>query len=337
MKVKLKKVIITIFIFIIIFSTVSITLLHFTHEQYFTRYDYKEKSAFFRYEDIKDKYSREIVSFYSGENKLVGYVYGNNNSKGLVVLSHGLEGGADDYLDLIMYFVDKDWRVFAFDNTGSYGSEGESVVSHVQSTLDLNNALTYIKSNDSYKDLPIMLIGHSWGGYAVGAVLNYDHDIKAVVSASGYDTPLQQMYYQMKLRVGSFAYVEYPYLWLYMHTRFGKLAELSAIEGINKSNANVLVLQGSNDPFYGNVSSIYANQYKITSTDCTLYLLDEEPNNGHRNYFYSKEAVDYQNELLSSIKDDNELYTIVDKYKWNKPNEDLLKLINNFFEKSLEK
>ena len=55
-----------------------------------------------------------------------------------------------------------------------------------QSAIDLDAALTYIESNDELNGLPVLLYGHSWGGYAAAAVLGSDHDIKASVSISGY-------------------------------------------------------------------------------------------------------------------------------------------------------
>lgn len=45
--------------------------------------------------------------------------------------------------------------------------------------------LLHVERSDDFNGLPIMPVGHSWGGYAVSAVLNYDHNINAVVSFSG--------------------------------------------------------------------------------------------------------------------------------------------------------
>ena len=47
------------------------------------------------------KYPREEVHFDSNGNTLQGFIYGMENNKGLVVISEGLGGTADDYLPLI--------------------------------------------------------------------------------------------------------------------------------------------------------------------------------------------------------------------------------------------
>jgi hypothetical protein len=71
-------------------------------------------SAYLRYEDVAERRPR-VVRFRSGKNPLTGYMFGEQNDKGLVVISHGLGFGAEDYLAEALYFVDKGWRVFAFD------------------------------------------------------------------------------------------------------------------------------------------------------------------------------------------------------------------------------
>ncbi len=47
--------------------------------------------------------------------------------------------------------------VFAYDNTGSGASTGDSCIGLVQSALDLDNALTYVEQNPVFDGLPICL------------------------------------------------------------------------------------------------------------------------------------------------------------------------------------
>lgn len=44
----------------------------------------------------------------SGENTLRGYIYGENNDKGLIVVSHGIGGGHEGYINEIVWFVRTD-------------------------------------------------------------------------------------------------------------------------------------------------------------------------------------------------------------------------------------
>jgi alpha-beta hydrolase superfamily lysophospholipase len=62
------------------------------------------------------------VLFKSGRNELSGWFYGedNDNAKGLIIISHAMGVTSEYYLPEIMYFADRGYKVFAFDNTG-YG------------------------------------------------------------------------------------------------------------------------------------------------------------------------------------------------------------------------
>jgi alpha-beta hydrolase superfamily lysophospholipase len=84
---------------------------------------------------------------FSGENRLQRFIYGNPNNNGLVVISHGLGTTADSYFPMIMFFVDNGWRVFIYNNTGTAGSEGENVHGLIQSIIDLDATLNYVKNS----------------------------------------------------------------------------------------------------------------------------------------------------------------------------------------------
>jgi alpha-beta hydrolase superfamily lysophospholipase len=103
-------------------------------------------------------------------------------------LAHGLGGGADDYLPQIMFFVNHGYKVLGYNCTGSYESEGKSTIGFSQAVLDLDAALNYVEQEDSLNGLDVLLFGHSWGGFAVTNILNYDHDITAVVSVAGVNS-----------------------------------------------------------------------------------------------------------------------------------------------------
>lgn len=40
------------------------------------------------------------------------------NQKGLIVISHGMGGGAEGYMAETLYFVNHGYQVFGYDNTG---------------------------------------------------------------------------------------------------------------------------------------------------------------------------------------------------------------------------
>ena len=180
-KRNVKKIVIwAIAVTLILFCVVSMIVVKLIFDDTFSRGEMSPYSTSLRYADVEDRYSRSPREFYSGENRLQAYVYGEENDKGLVVISHGMGGGHEGYMSDICWFVDHGWRVFGFDNTGSCESEGESIVGLVQSALDLDAALTFIEGDTELSELDVFLYGHSWGGYGVAAVLNFDHDVTVV-------------------------------------------------------------------------------------------------------------------------------------------------------------
>jgi uncharacterized protein len=84
-------------------------IVMFIYNGQFPRYDRHDTTVTvgLRYEDLEAQYPRSLVSFESGNNRLQGYVYGLNQEQGLVVVAHGIGGGADSYLPQITYFVDQ--------------------------------------------------------------------------------------------------------------------------------------------------------------------------------------------------------------------------------------
>lgn len=125
--------------FVLIFSILSMIVVSIIYNGQFPRYDRHDSTitAGLRYEDLETVYPRSLVSFKSGNNTLQGYIYGQNQNQGLVVVAHGLGGGADSYLSQITYFVDQGWQVFAYDATGSFDSEGKTTKGFPQALIDL--------------------------------------------------------------------------------------------------------------------------------------------------------------------------------------------------------
>lgn len=310
----------------------------------FGRGDYPDArlSLDYFYEHYSEQYPREEVRFMSGGNELHGFIYGAENDKALLVFAHGLGCGHEDYIKELLWFVDKGWRVFAYDATGSGYSEGEGTMGLPQSALDLDAALTFAENDSRLNSLPVFLMGHSWGGYAVTAVLNFDHKIAGVASVSGYAVPVEMIYEFSTDVVGSARPLIYPSIVLYNKLRFGEYAGLSAVDGINKTDTPVLILHGTNDSMIGySESSIISKRGEITNPNVQYLTLDGIT---HTGMFYTEEAREYKNEFSEEINKREEaiseeeligLYDSADRELVNQPNEELLTQIECFFETAI--
>ena len=338
---------------ILIFSIISMVVVMFIYNGQFPRYDRHDTTvtAGLRYEDLEVKYPRSLVSFKSGNNRLQGYVYGLDQEQGLVVVAHGIGGGADSYLPQITYFVDQGWRVFAYDATGSFDSEGKTTKGFPQALIDLDAALTYINTQEEFAGLQILLFGHSWGGYAVANILHYDYEIAGVATVSGANSPMEIIYEQGRSMMGGFINIEYPYLWLYQRILFGKTASLNAVDAINRADVPVLIIHGTEDELVSyEGSSIISNLNAITNPNIRTISLSEPGRNGHNNLFRSDASMDYIDKINIEYRElynryehnipyevKQGFYSKIDRALAQDINRDLMDEIQVFFLESIEK
>ena len=300
--------------------------------------------SFFTLEELERAgYQREEAGFYSGKNKLQGFIFGGANNRGLVIISHGLGSTAESYTSLIMHFVDKGWRVFAFNNTGVAGSEGKGTRGLYQSALDLEAALSYAENAEALKDLPVMLAGHSWGGFAVCAVLNYGHKVNAVVSFAGYNSGIEVLD-ELGLRsTGGIYHITAPQIRFLQKLLFGDAVKLTAIDGINKSNVPVMIVQCSDDDLIPAAStSIYAHREKITNPHVRIIFRDGENATGHEYVFGSVRQKEYRAQLDESWEKYRAEHKDASQFQWaeeinydkalaNELDPDLMEKIDAFF------
>lgn len=315
---------------IILVAYTEFVIIRKLYNKFFGRYDKPEFTRFITHKDING-YSYKTVHFRSDTALLTGYLYDVENSKGLIVIAHGLSGGAETYLSQIMYFVDKGWKVFSYDCTGSFNSEGINTVGLVQSVLDLKAALYFVHSSSELNSLPIMLYGHSWGGYAVTAILNQAQGIKACVSVSAYNSPnelLANIFMKLteKSWIRIFAYISKPFVYVYHKIIFRNNATITAIDGINKSNIACMIIHGKKDEIVDiGEASIIAKKQQIANKK-VLYEIRER---GHFDIFRTENASEYKRKLdleYKQLEDNNKnnipyqilvnYYSKIDRYKY---------------------
>ncbi len=322
-------------ILLIVLSIISILGIGIAHQAVFGRIDYDQYDSehYLLYSDIdEERYPRKTLQIQSGENVLTGYLYGENNSNGLIVISPGHGDPNDVKLYEITYFVDNDWKVLCYDYTGSFSSQGSSMMGYTQSVHDLDNVLKYIESNDDYQNIPIVLFGHSLGGYASAAVLQYGHAVDAAIIASGFDMPKEQWLYSIKRYTGVLHYVLEPFTRFFISLKYGKEQNLSAVDGINAVDIPVLVISGADDVFYGGDSPIYEKRNNITNPNCSFEYKTENNHNGHYDYFLSDEALQYQ------LFIENETFTgKIDKNLYAQHDISFMKHLNDFLLNAISK
>ncbi len=293
-KSTLKKVLITIIVAVLIVLIVSFTATKVIYDRVFTRYDCittEYPSA------LKDTVaSREKMTYPSGENSLSGYLYkstAQSSKDTLIVLAHGHNACADSYLWQIHELLAFGWSVFAFDATGNCTSQGESAIGFSQELFDLKSTLEYIENCDRFCYNNVALLGHSRGGYAACCSLAYDYDVSAVISVSGINSAMEGVIGTSTQYIGSLAYGNYGFLWLYQAMLFGaETVNLRADKVLSSSDVPVLLIHGEDDKQVPmDKYSIVSHKDEITGNHVE-YLFRSAPNNsGHTDLLFSADGT----------------------------------------------
>lgn len=221
---------------------------------------------------------------------LTGYKYYRNNieAKGLVVIAHGFGGGGHrSYMNIADYFASNGYVVFAYDATGNDESEGEAVGGLPQGIIDLDYALRFIKSSPEFAGLPIVLWGHSWGGYSVGSVMKLHPDVKAAVIVAGFNKSLDMLEIEGRNIAGDAIDFVLPYFEEYEKETFGEYASMSILESLVETEASVMIIHSADDDMIP-IEMSYDRYYeKYADNESFTFIRFED--RGH-NYVFCSEA-----------------------------------------------
>lgn len=202
------------------------------------------------YVDDFDGLQRTRYEFPSDQGQmLTGYLYASGaNQRGIVVMAHGFGGGGhNSYMDCANFFAQSGYYVFAYDATGNDESEGGEVGGLPQGVIDLEHAISFVEESGNFPELPIVLFGHSWGGYSVSSVLAYHPEVKAVIACSGFNSSSDMFEAEGKRQAGDGIYLMMPFVKLYERIKYGGYASCTAMDGFMKSGANVLIVHSADD------------------------------------------------------------------------------------------
>ena len=350
-KSKAKRVALVLAASLVGISVTTVVSAICIYDSFFERYerpDYDLYPGRYCYDRIRHELKREELKIKSGENMLEAYFYPAEDSRGLAVLAHGFHAGADDYLPLIKAIVDRGYSILTYDVTGVYSSEGKSVVGMCQSLKDLDNVLSFAKSDSRFSEMPKFVIGHSWGGYAASSVLAIHKDIKAAALLAPMNNGATVMLEKSEQYVGKIANTARPIFEIYQKFLFGDYVNYNGVIGVNSTTAPVLIAQGVDDTVITpKGQSITAHLREITNPNVTLYW-GEGSQGSHTGIWHSVESEEYQRVVNSRVKkmefdlgrgltdeENAEIYSSVDHKLYSDVNAELVDLIISTFDKGL--
>ena len=221
--------------------------VHMYNENFDKRFESYEPLAL-RVEDFEGL-RRMKYEFPSDKGQmLTGYMYSaGTGQRGILVMAHGLGAGHNSYMDCANFFAQNGYLVFAYDATGNDESEGKGVGGIPQGAIDLDRAISFVENSDNFPKLPVVLFGHSWGGYSACSVLTYHPEVRAVIECSGCNRSSDLFEAGGKEQAGDVIYAMMPFIKLHERIKFGKYASNTATDGFAASDAAIMVVHSEDD------------------------------------------------------------------------------------------
>jgi dipeptidyl aminopeptidase/acylaminoacyl peptidase len=344
---KFKKILLFILIFVVVTTLLSPIAGIIVYNSIFSRVErpnYDLTPGLVDFEEVKEKHniSRELFSIKSNKETLQGYYYTNDDPKGLIVMSHGLNDGADGLLAITLFFINNGYNVFSYDGTGCYSSSGNSCNGFSQSLIDLENVLYFLNEQPKFSSQKKLLFGYSWGGYASTSIFNLiDENIYGSVAVSAYYDAKNLIYNKGKEYVGFLATLGKPVLDMIIKNRFKEYVNYDSISGINKTSTPFYIIHGTKDSTISHDKyAIISQKDKITNPNVTYKSVNDKD---HVSILYSSNAIAYQKQVkenLDNIKKKNkeeikEYILTVDDELYSELDIDLFNSIISFYHSCL--
>ncbi len=198
--------------------------------------------------------SQTPVAFSSDKGQVLrGYWYyrpdamdAPSSQRGIIIFAHGYGGGHLAYITEINTFASWGYTVLAYDNTGTFGSDGSSLRGFPQAIADLSAAYDFVATQNR-EHLPVFLCGHSWGAYAVCSFLSYKKTISGAVALSPFDSVSSMLMELLRQQTGHRWPILKPFFSLCLLLDFGKPATLRPSYALQESPYPVLLLHGDAD------------------------------------------------------------------------------------------
>lgn len=264
------------------------------------RYDDNGYIKYFQFTDFKGL-KAEKFSFRSGNNTLVGnyYYYDGYKDDELIIFCHGIGGGHRSYMREIEHLCQCGYKVLAYDNTGCFDSQGESIICISQSLSDLDSAIRTLKSSGEFqKYKKVHVIGHSWGGFAAGNIANYHSDIDKIVVISGFVSVEQLIKAFLKGNKGVLKKHVFKTIYNFEKEMNPDYVGSSTLDALKSGNSEFLLAYSKDDP---NVPFEYSIRYINENFNCenvTQLIYEDRKHNPN----YTLDAVTYMNDVFGKYK-----------------------------------
>ncbi len=267
-----------------------------------------DRNKYLRYYTAHEyKLDAEPIYVPSGRILLHGYVYSYEKDlhpDKVIVFCHGLGPGHCAYMTEIAYFCYRGYRVVATDYRGCGETPGRNARGFYSGVVATQKTVEFVKKMDKFAGRQVILLGHSWGGYAAICAQAVT-DVDAVVAISAPDSPTRVLANSAGRKIPhSFAYAMIP-VWVCINFfLFGPRGSTKCRKAAKEKNTPMLLIQGDLD----RTVPMELSAYKAISEDRATKILAEGKYHNPYNTENAEVKLRQLNEAVGrmSIREENE-------------------------------
>ncbi len=176
----------------------------------------------------------------------------DSDPEALIVMTHGYNMSCENYMPLAHRFCDSGFEVLMFDGTGCGMSGGPTVYGLPQHINDMKSVLDAVSHDERLSRLPLLLFGHSWGGYAACCVsLLSSYPVRGILTCGAFRKSLSSMIPSIKRRYSIAAPLLISAAESIEKILFGRTASFTSSEGLRKAACPARLYHSRDDSVVG--------------------------------------------------------------------------------------
>ena len=193
--------------------------------------------------------------------------------KALIVMTHGYNLSCEDYMPIARCFTEAGFAVLMFDGIGIGMSEGDSMYGLPQHILDMDSVLKAVQNDTELSSLPLLLFGHSWGGFAACSVSALsEYPIKGILTCAAFRKSLSSMIPTIRKGYPRTA----PFMIAATETieklLFGKAASITSSEGLRKADCPARLYHSRDDAVINYEESFLRMKQELADCDNVEFI-----------------------------------------------------------------
>ena len=252
--------------------------------QFVCRYDKEVGFPYYSYSDFKGL-NQEEYTFINSKGIEIHYFYFYYDSfkdDKIVLFLHGLAPGHAAYFAEIDALARRGFKVLTLDYSGCGDSKGKILGSINQPTRDVNELLDLLKI-----EKPIVVVGHSLGGYTSLNIINLRKEIKKAVILSGFLSAESIIGPIIKNKFFSSRILKYE------KKVYPEYYDLKNIDYLKTTDDDLFFIQSEDDSMIP-----YSVSLKVSEEIDNKNIRTLKVQNRKHNPNYSDAAINYMNEVF---------------------------------------